>query len=315
MLDKVDWTTLTDLGVELRRSVTLAALTTIKVGGPAEYFATVTTIDQLVSLVRWAQEHQLPYFLLGGGSNILISDDGIRGLVIHNRCRSVSVTDETLQMAESGAAMAGVARQSVNMGLTGSEWAVSVPGTIGGAVVNNAGAHGGEIKDSLERARVINATGTIADYRVGDFGYDYRTSSLKRQRLLQAGFKPVVLTAGFRLHRGEKAATKGLADRYLQHRRSTQPVEPSLGSTFVNPPGDFAGRLIEAAGLKGHRIGGVEVSMTHANFIVNPDGVGTASAADVVALIEFIRSIVSETFGVLLEPEVQMAGEWPQTLP
>ena len=307
-------------GVNVRRDVSLAALTTMKVGGPADFFATAGDMGQLMKIVRWARSQELPYFLLGGGSNILISDRGIRGLVIDNRARAMRVDEapccevprdeRPYLFAESGAAMAGVARFSVNAGLTGLEWAVSVPGTIGGAVVNNAGAHGGEIKDNLATACLLDDQGDFVEYRVDDFAYAYRASVLKKQRLLQADFKPVVLCANFRLARGEQAEIRARADRFLQHRRTTQPVEASLGSTFVNPPGDYAGRLIEAAGLKGKRVGGVEVSMVHANFIVNPGGVGSATAADVVAMIELIQTTVAAKFGIDLEPEVQLAGDW-----
>ncbi|MFN8443612.1 MAG: UDP-N-acetylmuramate dehydrogenase [Caldilineaceae bacterium] len=309
------------LGIEIREAVPLAGLTTMKVGGAAQYFAAVPTVLQMIKLVRWARENQLPYFILGGGSNILISDGGIRGLVIHNRCKEVRVDEPALQcmkapderpylFAESGAATAGVARFSVNEGLTGFEWAVSVPGTIGGAVVGNAGAHGGEVKDSLESALLLDETGEVQQVMLTDFDYAYRNSALKRLQPLQAAFKPVVLSANFRLDRADKEQCKERAEQFLAHRRRTQPVEPSLGSTFVNPPGDFAGRLIEAAGLKGTQVGGAKVSELHANFIINPAGVGGATASDVLKLINLIQQGVKEQFGVELEPEVQMAGEW-----
>ena len=309
-----DFSELNLLEIDVRTDVSLAPLTNMKVGGTADYFATVTTIDQLHAIVHWCHRSGLPYFVLGGGSNILISDRGVRGLVIHNRCRATDIDQlsdgAALLTAESGAAMAGVARQSVREGLTGLEWAVSVPGTIGGAVVGNAGAHGGEVKDNLYRAHLLDEAGNEGEFTLADFDYAYRDSSLKRKLPLQAGFKPVVLTATFRLEQGDPDAIKQRADRYLAHRRRTQPVEPSLGSTFVNPPGDFAGRLIEAAGLKGTRVGGVEVSQTHANFIVNPGGVGNARADDVMELVRLIETQVLSASGVRLEREIQLAGEW-----
>ena len=318
---ELDLTIPSALGVQIRQQVSLAPLTTMKVGGSAEYFATVNNTDQLLKLVRWARKVALPYFILGGGSNILISDQGIRGLVIYNRCRQVRVdaapifcigaSDERPYLfAESGAAMAGVARTSVREQLTGLEWAVSVPGTVGGAVVGNAGAHGGEVKDNLENALVMDEQGDVQEYTVADFNYAYRDSTLKRLQPLQAAFKPVVLSVNFRLTPGDPTAINGRAERFLAHRRQTQPVEPSLGSTFVNPPGDYAGRLIEAAGLKGMRIGGAEVSQLHANFIINPSGVGGASALDVIELLQFIQITVEERFGLFLEREVQLVGEW-----
>lgn len=316
----LDTTTPTNLGVQIRRDVLLAPLTTMKVGGTADYFATVTTTDQLLKLVRWARRVELPYFLLGGGSNILISDRGMRGLVIENRCRQVRIDappccefphdDRPYLMAESGAAMAGVARTSVRAGLTGLEWAVSVPGTVGGAVVGNAGAHGGEVKDNLDSVLLIDGNGEVQEYKVTDLAYAYRDSALKRLQPLVAAFKPVVLNAYFRLTPADLATVSARAEQFLQHRRRTQPVEPSLGSTFVNPPGDHAGRLIEAAGLKGCQVGGATVSELHANFIVNRGGVGSATAADVMGLITAIQTRVAERFGIMLEQEVQLVGEW-----
>ena len=310
------------LGIAIQNNVPLAPYTTMKVGGAAQYFATVNSTDQMIKLVRWARSVALPYFLLGGGSNMLISDLGIRGLVIHNRCRQVRVDqprccdvprdERPYLMAESGALLAGVARQSVREALTGLEWAVSVPGTVGGAVVGNAGAHGGEVKDSLEYAMLLDAAGDVVEYQQKDFAYAYRVSTLKQHVALRAGFNAVLLSANFRLSYGDESAIRARAEQFLQHRRRTQPVEASLGSTFVNPPGDHAGRLIEQAGLKGTRVGGVEVSTLHANFIVNPGGVGKATAQDVVALIELIQSTVEQRFGVRLMPEVQFIGEWPQ---
>jgi UDP-N-acetylmuramate dehydrogenase len=310
-------------GVDLRRQVRLAEFTTMKVGGPADYFVTVSTVSQLIKLVRWARAQSLPYFVLGGGSNILISDAGIRGLVLYNRCRTVRIDAAALQchgplderpylFAESGAAMAGVARTSIKAGLTGLEWAVSVPGTIGGAVVGNAGAHGGEVKDTLVDLLLIDEEGEVRSLLVDELHYSYRDSALKRKQPLNAGYKAVVLSANFRLASGNAAESSARADGYLAHRRQTQPVEPSLGSTFVNPPGDYAGRLIEAAGLKGARAGGAEVSKLHANFIINRNG--SATAADVLNLISQIQERVFAHAGVQLEPEVQLAGAWGQTI-
>lgn len=319
-IDKLDLRAPLRFGVQVQANVPLAPLTTMKIGGPAEYYATVHTTDQLLKLVRWARSVDLPYFMLGGGSNILISDAGLCGLVIENRCRQVRIDEppccefprdeRPYLMAESGAAMAGAARTSVRHSLQGLEWAVSVPGTVGGAIVGNAGAHGGEVKDNLENALLVDERGDVQEYKNDDFNYAYRNSTLKRQQPLVASFKPVVLSVNFRLQRGDPAIVSARADQFLQHRRRTQPVEPSLGSTFVNPPGEYAGRLIEAAGLKGARVGGVQVSTVHANFIINPGGVGQAKATDVIRLIEKIQQVVAERCGVHLEQEIQLVGEW-----
>jgi UDP-N-acetylmuramate dehydrogenase len=316
----VDTHRLRELGVEVEHDVALAPYTTIRIGGPADRFAVVTNTDQLVAIVRWARTIRLPYFVLGGGSNMLIGDAGIRGLVIYNRCRHIEfLPDESIDEnasvivdlhAESGAVMAGVARQSVQRGLSGLEWAVSLPGTVGGAVIGNAGAHGGEIKDNLVEAGIFKENNHIANMQVNNFDYAYRSSSLKRVRPLQAGFKAVILDARFRLqHADDAAAVRETADQYLAHRRRTQPVEPSLGSTFMNPPGDYAGRLIESAGLKGMRVGGAEISNVHANFIVNPGGVDAASAADVMRLVKQIQKEIRHLYDVKLIPEIQLAGQ------
>jgi UDP-N-acetylmuramate dehydrogenase len=207
--------------------------------------------------------------------------------------------------------MAGAARTSIAAGLTGLEWAVSVPGTVGGAIVGNAGAHGVEIKDNLWNAMILDETDMVEEVPVEKLAFAYRTSALKQAGPVKAGFGAIILNANFRLDFGDAATIKAAADQYLQHRRHTQPVEASVGSTFRNPPGDYAGRLIEAAGLKGTRIGGVEVSELHANFLVNRGGAGAATAGDVLALIRKIQMTVQDRFGVHLEPEVQLVGEWP----
>jgi UDP-N-acetylmuramate dehydrogenase len=310
-----------ELGVEIGENVSLAPYTTMKVGGPAQYFATVNTVEQMIKVARWARAVDLPYYILGGGSNVLIADAGIRGLVIYNRLRRVRVDeapccvfpvdDRPFLFAESGAAMAGAARTSVAAGLTGLEWAVSVPGTVGGAIVGNAGAHGVEVKDNLWNAMILDEHDMVEEMPAEQLQFAYRSSVFKPQVAVKAGFGPIVLTANFRLDFGDTEVIKARADQYLQHRRRTQPVEPSLGSTFRNPPGDYAGRLIEAAGLKGTCVGGVEVSELHANFLVNRGGVGSATAGDVLALLRRVQEAVEARFGVRLEPEVQLVGEWP----
>lgn len=327
-------TTLVDLkaperfGVHIEVQTPLAPYTTMKVGGPADYFARVQTVSQLIHLVRWARSEALPYWILGGGSNVLIGDAGVRGLVIYNRCRQVRIDEapccafpqdnRPFVFAESGASMAGLARRTIAAGLAGLEWAVSLPGTVGGAVVNNAGAYGGEVKDNLYNAMVLGVDDEIVETPAAQLGFGYRASALKVGAksdddgdiaVVRPGFGPVVLSVNFRLAHGEQEAIEAQAAQNLQRRRRSQPVEPSLGSTFVNPPGDYAGRLIEAAGLKGFAVGGVQVSRQHANFLINPGGVGGATAADVLTLIRHIQQTVADRFGVLLKPEIQLVGE------
>ncbi len=233
--------------------------------------------------------------MLGGGSNMLISDAGIRGLVIYNRCRQCASTrrpaasirpTDAPSVAESGAAHGGCRpRHSVREGLHGLEWAVSVPGTVGGAVVGNAGAHGGEVKDNLEHALLIDEPTRWSNVRWRDFRLCLSQQPPQAAGRLRAGFNAGGAERQFPSGVRRPAEIKAHAPtNILHHRRRTQPVEPSLGSTFVNPPGDFAGRLIEAAGLKGTHVGGVEVSELHANFLVNRGGVGAARAADAGAV-------------------------------
>lgn len=308
------------IGVELETKRPLAGLTSIKIGGPADYFATVTHPHQLLRLVRWARQIELPYLVLGGGSNVLISDAGVRGLVIHNRCRTIRIDpapccvfpqdERPFLFAESGALLAGAARTSINAGLTGLEWAVSVPGTVGGAVINNAGAHGGEVKDNLWDVMLLDEDDDVQIVSAEELDYSYRHSSLKRGESIQPGYASVVLSANFRLAPGKSEEIRATAQRFLEHRRRTQPVEPSLGSTFTNPPGDYAGRLIDAAGLRGRRLGGIEVSQIHANFLINPSGVGGATAVDVTTMMALIQERVHAEFGVMLHPEIQRVGEW-----
>ncbi|HRJ40376.1 MAG: UDP-N-acetylmuramate dehydrogenase [Caldilineaceae bacterium] len=308
------------VGVEWEVDKPLAPLTSIKIGGPADYFVTVSHPHQLLRLARWARTVELPYLILGGGSNVLISDAGVRGLVIHNRCRTVRIDpapcslfpldERPFLFAESGALLAGAARTSINEGLAGLEWAVSVPGTVGGAVINNAGAHGGEVKESLWDVMLLDEADEVRIVQASELDHRYRHSNLKRGEIIQGGFGPVVLSANFRLGFGDGEALRAKAQGFLDHRRRTQPVEPSLGSTFTNPAGDYAGRLIDAAGLRGMQIGGIEVSRTHANFLINPGGVGSGRAADVLALMEMIQERVLRQFGIRLDAEIQRVGAW-----
>ena len=298
-------------GLAVRFDELLASHTTMRIGGPADLFITVNETDQLVAAVRLAREHSVPVMVLGGGSNALFSDAGVRGLVLANACRSVQQRDGQVVWAESGVNLAGLARQSMRWGLSGLEWCVSVPGTVGGAVVGNAGAHGGDIAGSLLRAAVLNPDGSLAEWPAARFQYEYRSSAMKV--LLRAGQPaPVVLSAAFQLQAGDTAEMEGWAAGFLAHRRATQPTEPSVGSIFQNPPGDYAGRIIDSLGLKGHSIGGAQFSAVHANFIVN---LGGATAADVLALIDLARRSAWDVLGVELMPEILFLGDWASQPP
>ncbi len=308
------------LGVRVMPGEPLARHTTFRIGGPAELYAAVQTTDQLARLAELGAAFGLPVLILGGGSNVLVSDAGVRGLVIANQTRRFEFqapdsagadNDSPLLVADSGVALAGLARSAIRAGWSGLEWAISVPGTVGGAVIGNAGAHGGEIALNLTWASVCYAGRGRGRQVLGaaELSYAYRNSALKQQ-LLRGDAIPVVLEAGFQLQRGDVTEMSARAEAYLAKRRASQPVEPSAGSIFRNPPGEHAGRLIEAAGLKGTRVGGAMISPRHANFVVNDTG--DARAADVISLIQLTRSRVYENSGIELMPEIVFVGEWPK---
>jgi UDP-N-acetylmuramate dehydrogenase len=320
------------------RAEPLARHTTFRLGGPAEYFVRVTTRAELLEAITWARTQYLEIFILGNGSNILVSDAGMRGLVIENHAdeileresretkdretgesRAMRARGEKLRViAESGASLPGLANRLARRGWRGLEWAIGVPATVGAAVVTNAGAHGGAVSDSLVRAEILDARaiqiattqseddprrpGMLRWWTRDELQYAYRTSFLK-----QHPREYVVLRAEFELARDDAAACIARMNQYTEHRRKTQPTDPSIGSMFKNPPGDYAGRLIEAAGLKGARVGNVEVSQVHANFFVN---LGGATASDVMELVERVRNKVREKFKVELELEIQLVGDW-----
>lgn len=296
------------LGDRVRLNEPLARYTSARLGGPAEYLAIASSAPALAALVRAARSLGFEPTLLGGGSNVLVSDAGVRGLVILNRARAVVVRDQADPpsiWAESGANLGALARQCAARGLAGLEWAATVPGTVGGAVFGNAGAHGGDLAGNLVLAEILQREGQVERWALADLEYGYRTSRLKR--LKAAGQPLIVLAAELKLGRGEPAALQARVDEFVNHRKRTQPPGASLGSMFKNPPGDFAGRLIEAAGLKGARAGQAQISSQHANFFVNQ---GEASAADVFALIHRAHAAVLDRFGVDLELEIELVGDW-----
>jgi UDP-N-acetylmuramate dehydrogenase len=285
--------------------------TSWRIGGPADYFCVVEEFSQLQAAVRVARDHDLPWLVLGGGNNILVSDAGVEGLVILNRLRGLA-----LAAYDSGAALvcgAGVffaraAQYSAQHGYTGMEWGIAVPGTVGGGVVGNAGAHWSDVSRSLLSADVADAAGRVERLAPDDLAYRYRQSALKTPHTTQT--RLVVVSCQFAVQPERPEAALARLEELRQHRLRTQPVkEASAGSTFKNPPDSFAGALIEAVGLKGRIEGRARISPLHANFILN---LGGATAADVVALMGLARQRVWVRFGVLLEPEVQLVGRWSQ---
>jgi UDP-N-acetylmuramate dehydrogenase len=289
------------IGVKTSRDEPLARFTTMRVGGPADLFASVHNIHELRAIVRFARSRGIPLTLLGRGSDVVIADAGIRGLVVQNRAEG-SQLDGDRYVAESGMPMARAATETQKAGLTGLEFGLAIPGTVGGSVWANAGAHDSDIAAILETADILLADGTEARLTAAELALSYRDSRLKHEP------NEVVLGASFRLAAAATPAIAARLDEIRGWRRDHQPLGiPSAGSTFRNPPGDSAGRLIDAAGLKGRRIGGASVSEKHANFIVN-DGKG--SAADVRALVDEVAAVVERETGVRLEPEVVFLGDW-----
>jgi len=279
--------------------------TSLRIGGPADFHVVAESKEQLIQFLRLAHRAHMPFFLLGVGSNILVSDLGIRGLVIENRTRRLERKEEPSSelvtlYAESGVTLARLARETAREGLGGLEWAVGIPGTLGGAAIYNAGAYGGCIGDVLRSVEVITPEGDILQLGTEELGLGYRRSNLRREQ--------VILSLQLTLHRTPAEALKSRITQYTAQRHKSQPSQPSAGSVFKNPPKCAAGWLIEQAGLKGYRLGDAQISLKHANFIVN---LGRAKAAEVRALLQLAQEKVQERFNIHLEPEIELVGEWP----
>jgi UDP-N-acetylmuramate dehydrogenase len=293
------------IGVKTSRDEPLARFTTMRVGGPADLFATVHNAFELRALVRFARSRGLPHLVLGRGSDVVISDAGVRGLVIQDRAEGSRVDGERY-IADAGVPMARAATETQRAGLTGLEFGLAIPGSVGGAVWANAGAHESDVATIIESARVLDAAGTETVVPAGELGLAYRDSRFKHDAPGQP--RELIVDATFRLEPADPETIKGRLDDIRRWRQAHQPLGlPSAGSVFRNPPGDSAGRLIDAAGLKGRRIGGAVVSEKHANFVVN-DQKGTAT--DVRRLMETVQAEVVATHGIELAFEVEFLGDW-----
>jgi UDP-N-acetylmuramate dehydrogenase len=294
---------LIDAGVkDVRTDEPLSQHTTWRVGGPADLFIYPRSKDELERAMQIVRRHGLPWRVIGRGSNLLVRDGGIRGAVfkIGEGLDGLSI-DGTRVVAGGGCSLIKLSRQTARQGLTGLEFAEGIPGTVGGAVCMNAGAHGSETSRVLTSAEVLLDSGERVVLSKEGLGFRYRTS------VLQGKVKGIVTEATFQLAHGDPQKIVAEMARYRDRRKQTQPLQyPCAGSVFRNPPGDHAGRLIEASGLKGYRVGDAEVSTQHANFIINR---GQATATDVLALIDHIVRTVEERFGVRLKTEVQVVGE------
>jgi UDP-N-acetylmuramate dehydrogenase len=283
----------------------LASHSRAGIGGPADLLLVPRSRDEVIQAIRLVTAAGVPWRIYGGLTNILLPDSGLRGAVILNQARRVAFDEELHRVhAESGAIVVKVAREAVRRGWGGLTWAVGLPGTIGGAVVNNAGAFGGEVAGTLHSAEIMDPEGEVRWVPADWFDFRYRCSKLKG-----AGTGWLVLDAVFQLKPRDPAHLAAKASEYTMRRQRTQPPGLTLGSTFKNPTGDYAGRLIEAAGLKGARRGGIAVSTHHANFLINRGG---GSAADFRALLAHVQETVSREFEVRLEPEIEILPEEPR---
>jgi len=294
------------LGIKTSRDEPLARFTTMRVGGPADLYAAPVNPFELRGLVRLARGREVPYTLLGRGSNVVIADAGVRGLLIHVRAQGYEIADGRL-VADAGLPMAKAATVTADAGLSGLEFGLAIPGNVGGAVWANAGAHDSDVAAILESALILGADGSQASLPAAELGLAYRESRFKHA--LANGPAEVIVAATFRLAPDDPAAIRGRLDEIRRWRQAHQPLGiPSAGSVFRNPAeGPSAGALVDGCGLKGRRIGGAVVSEKHANWILNDRG---GSAADVRALGELMQATVARETGVVLAFEIQFMGDW-----
>lgn len=276
--------------------------TTFRVGGNADYFIVPKTIEEVKNVVALCKETDMPYYILGNGSNLLVSDKGYRGVIIqiYKEMNEICIEGDQIKV-QAGALLSKIGSAALEAGLTGFEFASGIPGTIGGAVVMNAGAYGGEMKDVLEEVTALTPEGEAIVLRKEELELGYRTSIIAKKDY-------IVLEAKLKLEKGEKDAIKGRMDELKLQRTTKQPLEyPSAGSTFKRPEGYFAGKLIQDSGLRGYRIGGAQVSEKHCGFVINRED---ATASDLYALFQHIKAVVKEKFQVEMELEVELIGEF-----
>ena len=292
-------------GRRVREGVPLAPYTSARIGGPADFLLAVRSASELDATCRALWDLGIDFRMLGGGSNVLVADAGVRGTIVLNQAKDIhfhQADQGQAVTAEAGASFGSVARRTVDAGLSGLEWAATIPGTVGGAVVGNAGAFGGDVSQSLQMADILQRPDRRERWAAERLEYGYRTSWLKRHP-----GEAVVLSGTFGLQTADREAIRRRVAELGTQRRQTQPRGASWGSMFKNPPGDHAGRLIEAAGLKGARQGAAEISSVHANFFINRGG---ATAADVWTLIDKARQEVRRRTGIELELEIERLGAW-----
>ena len=290
-------------GEQIRKEEPLSRHTTFRVGGPAEYFVT-PEIEQVPKVVELCRQYELPLTVIGNGSNLLISDDGLRGVVLEigKAASGIRILDGEDLAVQAGTLLSETANFAARHGLAGMEFAAGIPGSLGGAVVMNAGAYGGEMKDILSAVRVLTTTGEIRVRPADELDLSYRHSRMMEEQ-------EIVLEARLNLTQGSEFVIRAQMEELRKRRVEKQPLEyPSAGSTFKRPEGYFAGKLIEEAGLRGYRIGDAQVSEKHCGFVINR---GSASAAQILELMQHVQARVKENSGVDLEPEVRLLGFTP----
>jgi UDP-N-acetylmuramate dehydrogenase len=287
-------------GIDLHEEAAIGPLTTLRVGGAADRLTEARTADELVAALEMARAAGVPAGVIGKGSDLVVADAGVRGLVIRNRADALDIDDRVVRAA-SGAAMATIVKRCTAAGLAGIEFGISIPGTVGGAVWANAGAHEGEMKDVVVSVDVWSPAASATTLPNAECGFAYRDSRFKAS-------SEIVLAATIQLVDGDADEIAARVTEHQARRKETQPLaDQNAGSVFRNPPGDHAGRLVDVAGLKGFRIGSAQVSTLHANFIVVDRG---GSAADVRSVGDHVRATVAEVHGVVLEYEIEFVGDW-----
>ncbi|MBE6011527.1 MAG: UDP-N-acetylmuramate dehydrogenase [Lachnospiraceae bacterium] len=276
--------------------------TSFKIGGDAKVFFMPESVSDIADALKVCRENEFPYYILGNGTNILFSDKGYNGVIINifNKFNQVYLENENTINAQSGALLSSIANIALNNSLSGMEFASGIPGALGGAVYMNAGAYGGEMKDIVLSADILDKDGNIRTLDNNEMGFQYRSSNAEKE-----GF--IVLSAKLQLKKGNKEEIKSKMHELNSQRKEKQPLEmPSAGSTFKRPEGNFAGKLIMESGLRGYSIGGAMVSEKHCGFVVNT---GNATCKDVLLLIEHVKKTVYDKFNVMLEPEVRIIGD------
>jgi UDP-N-acetylmuramate dehydrogenase len=295
----------TMLGDQLKENQSLSRYSTARLGGIADGLLEITQLEILKSVYTQLYSTGFPTKLIGGGSNILISDEGYRGVILVNRCSAFQVSgsgSQVLVSCESGVNLGSLARKLALEGISGLEWAAGIPGSLGGAAYGNAGAHGSTMQNCIQSVELLSPDGKTSILPVDQMEYGYRTSHLK-----SAATGMVIMRVTFHLTNASVEEIHAKMDEFAQKRKVSQPTGACLGSIFKNPEHDYAGRLLEEAGLKGTQIGGVRVSDKHANFFINDP---SATASDYYRLIKFAQQQVFDHSGILLEPEIEFLGEF-----